>query len=804
MLKKLKKKRKSRLLAITLSSSIILSGLTFDLASAQNQSQSTGVKTTQKGQTSYVSAASLPYLTDAASIDGVIQAMTLEEKAKLVVGLGMPGFTRQEPFKVVGAVGGTYGVPRLGIPELLFADGPAGVRIRPNREGTEQTYYATAFPIASSLAATWDTAAAEAVGQAQGNELKEYGLDLLLAPALNIHRNLLNGRNFEYYSEDPLIAGKITAAVVNGVQSNGVGATIKHFAANNQETNRFGLDTIVSERALREIYLKGFEIAVQESNPWAVMSAYNKINGTPTSQSSELLTTVLRNDWGFNGFVMTDWFAGENPVEQMKAGNDLIMPGNASQSSAIQSAVENGTLDEKVLDRNIKKILQVVIQTPEFQNYQNTDKPNLTANAQVARQAAADGMVLLKNDDMPLPISKDKKISLFGTTQIETIKGGTGSGDVNPAYTVSIVDGLKDAGYQLNEGLLNDYQTYIDTLRQQDEYKIKPSPWGVDFGKETPVIPEKPLEQDEIKNAAEQSDIGVIVIGRNSGEGVDRTVTKGDFLLTDAEEDMITRISEEYHNRGKKVAVVLNIGGPIEVDSWRKKVDSILLAWQPGQEAGYAIADVLSGKVNPSGKLPTTFPVQYSDVPSANSFPGTPAENPTQVVYNEDIYVGYRYYTTFDVKPAYEFGYGLSYTNFDYSHIKISQGKKFKDKVTVSTMVENTGDITGKEVVQVYVSAPDGKLEKPSVELKAFAKTKELKPQQRQLLQFDLTAKDLASFDEDRSAWVLEKGTYTIKVGASSENIQGSVTFTVDEDIIVDEVSDVLAPKVDFERLSKN
>lgn len=802
MLKKLKKKRKSKLLAITLSSSIILSGLTFDLASAQSQTPLSAANTVQKNQTSQVSASSLPYLTDAASIDSVIQAMTLEEKAKFVVGLGMPGFTRG-PFEVVGAVGGTYGIPRLGIPELLFADGPAGVRIRSNREGTEQTYYATAFPIASSVASTWDTAEAEAVGKAQGNELKEYGLDLLLAPALNIHRNLLNGRNFEYYSEDPLIAGKMTAALVNGVQSNGVGATIKHFAANNQETNRFGIDTIVSERALREIYLKGFEIAVKESNPWSVMSSYNKINGTPTSQNTELLTTVLRNDWDFKGFVMTDWFAGENPVEQMKAGNDLIMPGNASQSSAIQTAVENGTLDESVLDRNIKKILQVLIQTPEFKNYQNTDKPNLTANAQVARKAAADGMVLLKNNDTPLPISKDKKVSLFGTTQIETIKGGTGSGDVNPAYTISISDGLKEAGYQLNEGLLNSYETYINDLRQQEQYKIKPSPWGVDFGKLTPVIPEKPLEQSEIAYAAAETDIGVIVIGRNSGEGVDRTVTKGDYLLTDAEQDMINRISDEYHKQGKKVAVVLNIGGPIEVASWRDKVDSILLAWQPGQEAGYAVADVLSGKVNPSGKLPTTFPIQYSDVPSAESFPGTPAENPTQVVYNEDIYVGYRYHTTFGVKPAYEFGYGLSYTNFDYSHIKIGQGKKFKDKVTVSAMVENTGNLPGKEVVQVYVSAPDGKLEKPAVELKAFGKTKELKPHQRELLQFELTAKDLASFDEDRSAWVLEKGTYTVKVGASSENLKGSVTFTVDEDMIVEKVSDVLASKVEFERLSK-
>ncbi|MFP5115781.1 beta-glucosidase [Bacillaceae bacterium C204] len=798
MLKKLRKQKKSKLLAITLTSSLLLSGLTFDIASAQTQNPTT----VQKNQTTTVQTTA-PFLTDAASIDSVIQAMTLVEKAKFVVGVGMPGFGGMPSFEVTGAVGGTYGIPRLGIPELRFADGPAGLRIRPTRPGQTQTYYATAFPIASALASTWDPATAEAVGKAQGNEVKEYGVDLLLAPALNIHRNPLNGRNFEYYSEDPLISGKIAAAMVNGVQSNGVGATIKHFVANNQETNRNSIDTVVSERALREIYLKGFEIAVKESHPWSVMSSYNKLNGTYTSQNADLLTTVLRKDWGYTGFVMTDWFGGDNPVEQMKAGNDMIMPGASYQSDLIKTAVEGGNLDEKVLDRNIKNILQIVIQTPEFKKYQNSDMPDLAAHAQTARKAAAEGMVLLKNDKMPLPISKNQKVTLFGNTQIETVKGGTGSGDVNAAYTTSIADGLKSAGYQLNQTEFQEYQTYIDTLRSQEQYKIKPSPWGEDFGKSIPAIPEKPLADNEIAAASKESDIGIIVIGRNSGEGADRQVVKGDYLLSDVEQDMISKVSAEYHKQGKKVAVILNIGGPIEVASWRDKVDSILLAWQPGQEAGYAVADVISGKVNPSGKLPTTLPVKYSDVASANSFPGTPAVNPTQVVYNEDIYVGYRYNTTFNVKPAYEFGYGLSYTSFNISHVNISEGKKFKDKLKVSAMVENTGKLSGREVVQVYVSAPDGKLVKPALELKAFGKTKELKPLQRELLQFDLNAKDLASFDEDKNAWVLEKGTYTVKVGASSENIKGTATFTVDHDMVVEKVNEALAPKVDFELLTK-
>ena len=451
----MKRKKNLQMLTATLTTSLMLSGLTFDIASAQSPNSQI---TAKSGQTQTIGSQSIsPYLTDAASIDSVIKAMSLDEKAKFVVGVGMPGFTRG-PFEVTGAVGGTYGIPRLGIPELRFADGPAGLRIRPTRPGTEQTYYATAFPIATALASTWDTATAEAVGRAQGNEVKEYGVDLLLAPALNIQRNLLNGRNFEYYSEDPLIAGKITAAVVNGVQSNGVGATIKHFAANNQETNRTSVDTVVSQRALREIYLKGFEIAVKESNPWSVMSSYNKINGTSASQNEDLLTTVLRKDWGYKGFVMTDWFAGTDPVEQMKAGNDMIMPGTSQQSDKIKAAVEEGRLDEKVLDRNIKNILQIVIQTPDFKNYQITDKPDLKAHAEVARKAAAEGMVLLKNNGIALPIKKSNKVSLFGNTQIETIKGGTGSGDVNAAYTVSIADGLKAEGYQINQNLFNTYK----------------------------------------------------------------------------------------------------------------------------------------------------------------------------------------------------------------------------------------------------------------------------------------------------------------------------------------------------------
>jgi beta-glucosidase len=792
MLKKMKK-RKRQMTSIVLAAGIALSGLSFQTGVYAEET----VSNTQQIQNF------IPQLVDKASIDAVIAAMTVEEKAKLVVGVGMPGLTIPK-LSVAGAVGGTPAIERLGIPAMFYADGPAGLRISPTRPGETKTYYTTAFPIATALASTWDTNVVNRVGQAQGNEVKEYGVDVLLAPALNLHRNILNGRNFEYFSEDPLIAGKMTAALVNGVQSNGVGATIKHFAANNQETNRFTIDTIVSERALRELYLKGFEIAVKESSPKAVMSSYNLLNGTPASQNEELLTTVLRGDWGYQGYVMTDWFAGTDPVEQMRAGNDQIMPGFPQSIERIVTAVKGGSLDEKILDRNVKNILNFVVESPSFKNYAHSDNPDLQAHAQVARQAAADGMVLLKNDQKALPLQKENRVALFGTAQIETVKGGTGSGDVNAAYTVSIVDGLKNAGYSLHENLVDQYSTYISDLRQMEQYKIKPSPWGEDFGKEIPVIPEMVLNTTQINQIQDESDIGVIVIGRNSGEGVDRKNVKGDYLLTDTEKTMIQNVSKAYHDAGKKVAVVLNIGGPVEVASWRNQVDSILIGWQPGQEAGDAIADVLTGAVNPSGKLATTFPIQYSDVPSASNFPGTPAENPTQVVYEEDIYVGYRYHSTFDVKPAYEFGYGLSYTTFDYSNIRVNQGGKMKDTITVFANIKNTGKVSGKEAVQVYVSAPDGKLEKPELELRAFGKTKELKPNQSELLTFELNPKDLASYDEEKNQWIVEKGKYTVKVGASSENIKGTATFNVSKDIIVEEVSNSLEPQVEIDRLTQD
>ena len=727
-----------------------------------------------------------------APVKEVIAAMTLEEKASLVVGGGInipPAMRKNKMFAqmvaqpgtlaantvnpVPGTAGNTIAIPRLGIPCIVVNDGPAGLRMMVGLGGRK--YECTAFPVGTLLASSWDRDLIFKTGQAYGNDVLEYGVDILLAPGMNIQRNPLCGRNFEYYSEDPLLSGTIAAAMVNGIQSQGVGVSIKHFAANNQETDRQTVNTIVSERALREIYLEGFRVASGESHPWTVMSSYNLLNGKYTSENYDLLTTVLRNDWGYKGLVMSDWGAGKDAIAQMKAGNDLLMPG-PNQVKVIIQAVKDGKLDEKVLDRNVEDILNLILKTPRFKNYKYSNKPNTVANAAMSRKAATEGMILLKNTNDALPLTKEiKSVALFGNTSYQAYLGGSGSGYVAVAYSVNLIDGLKNAGYVTDESLKEKYKTYMK----------ENAPKGGDMianmmgGKKR--APEMPVTDSLAEEMAGKYDIAIFTVGRNSGEGEDRKLDN-DFNLSAIESASINTICKAFHAKGKKVIVVLNIGGVIETASWKSNPDAILLAWQPGLEAGNAITDLLSGKVNPSGKLAQTFPISYADVPSVKNFPGIEVKDDStikrKVVYEEGIYVGYRYYNTFGVKTAYPFGYGLSYTKFTYGNLKLSS-TNFNQKLSATVTITNTGKFAGKEVVQLYLSAPKGTLDKPSEELKGFAKTGLLKPGESQTLIFTIVPKDLASFNTGKSAWVADAGKYEVKIGASSEDIKLTTTIYI-------------------------
>ena len=732
----------------------------------------------------------------------VMSKMSLEDKAHFVIGTGMAGFSGDDAVigatknLVPGAAGTTYPLDSLGIPAVVLADGPAGLRIDATREGDSATYYCTHFPIGTLLASTWNTQLIEEVGQAIGEEVKEYGADVLLAPALNIMRNPLCGRNFEYYSEDPVVAGKTAAAYITGVQKNDVGTSIKHFAANNQETNRMNTDARISQRALREIYLKGFEIAIKESKPWTVMTSYNYINGTYASESKDLVETILRDEWGYEGTVMTDWFGGKDGAVQMWAGNDMLQPGKAEQFDSIVAGVKSGKLAEADLDRNVQRILNLIEKSPRFQGYQYSNKPNLEAHAAVTRQSAAEGMVLMKNNEA-LPFGeKIKNVALYGNTSYDFIAGGTGSGNVNHAYVVSLLDGLKNGGYTVADELKTAYETYVADCKAAKEKEIaeleKKDKQAAMFARFMPgsLPAEKLFTADELTAQAANADIAVITIGRISGEFLDRSISN--FNLSDSERKLVEQVCDVYHKAGKQVVVLLNIGGVIETASWSALPDAILCAWQAGQEGGNSVVDVLSGKQSPSGKFTMTWPVKFSDAYSSKNFPidqdpridmtnqGAKSANVRNVdytEYEEDIYVGYRYFVSFEVPVSYPFGFGLSYTTFEYADAKIAQKD---DAYEVTVTVKNTGSHDGKEVVELYVAAPDSKAaNKPAKELKAYAKTKNLKPGESETLTLSVKAADLASFDEAASAWVVAEGEYQFLVAASAQDIKATLTSPV-------------------------
>ena len=755
---------------------------------------------------------------NANNIEEVIKAMTLEEKAQLLVGGGNDGFVgsgamlgHQKKF-VPGAAGTTVAIPRLGIPATVQCDGPAGVHIDAHREGDSRNYYATGFPVGTCLASTWNTDLVRKVGEAIGNETLEYGCDVVLGPGMNLHRNPLCGRNFEYYSEDPVVTGLMGTAFVLGVQSQGVGVSAKHFAVNSQESDRTRVDERLSQRALRELYLKGFEMMVRKSNPWTIMSAYNKVNGVYAQGNKDLLTNILRNDWGYKGIVETDWIGKREdlPVEQeVAAGNDLMMPGYPAQVKDIVNAVKSGKLDINDVDRNVRRMLEYIVKTPRFKGYKYSGEPDLKAHAAITRQSSTEGMVLLKNN-AALPIRGLKTVALFGVNSYDFMSGGLGSGAVNVGYSVDMVTGLRNIGVATTPQLTEIYQNYVKYAKAKLKADKNPMMWFLNQGQ--PKLDEIDITERCVANEEPKADAAIITIGRQAGEGMDRQIN-GEFNLSKTEQDMIFRVSDAFHAKGKKVIVIINSGSVMETASWRDRVDAILVAWQPGIEGGNSVADILTGKVNPSGKLTMTWPIAATDHPSTANFakeydmytyknmegwgkgniPGVDFSN-----HEEDIYVGYRYFDTFKKNVAYPFGFGLSYTTFEMGKPSVKANGK---NIEVSVTVKNTGKVAGKQVAQVYVTAPKGAYEKPAKELKAFGKTRELKPGESQTLKMTLEKRDLASFDEANSQWKVDAGNYLFQVGTDVESIKGTATLKVAE--YTEKTSSACAPNVQLNYLKQ-
>jgi beta-glucosidase len=747
------------------------------------------------------------------NIDDVVNAMTIEEKCHLVLGCGMH-FNDEAKFP--GTAGSTYAVPRLGIPATYCADSQQGLRMNANRDWDHHDYYPTDFVASMTLASTWDREAAFKVGKGIGNEVREFGLDWILSPAMNLIRNPLCGRNHEYYSEDPYLSGTIAAGYVRGVQSEGTAACPKHFIANNQETNRNSNISQVSQRALREIYLKAFEIMVKESDPWTIMTSYNKLNGPYALQNRDLLTTIVRDEWGWKGMYVSDWNAGDDAVAAMKAGNDMLQPGQDKQYQAILDAAKSGKLSMDILNANVKRILEYIVKTHNFKGYQYGNEPNLKAHAQIVREVGADGIVLLKNNGI-LPLT-GKRVALFGCTSYDWISGGSGFGGTSVGhYTVSLIEGMRSAGYEVYKPLISIYKQHIAS----EEKRLFPNgrpPFSI-----TPPAraEEKAFTAEEMNDAIDGSDVAIISLGRKSGEAADRS--EADFYLKEGESQLIKTVSEAYHAKGKKVIVLLDICSPIDVASWQDQIDALVCTWQGGQESGFSVADVLSGKVNPSGKLPMTFQIKYGDAYADKNFPANvddktlgamfmwgydkdkapeernPEANIDYTNYEEDIYVGYRYFDSFGKDVAYPFGFGLSYTTFSYDNMNVSEAGGV---YTVKVDVKNTGSRAGRNVVELFVAAPNSKkLNKPEKELRNYAKTKNLKPGETETITMQVKTEDLASFNEKASAWKTDAGDYTFMICSSANDIEAKATAKVKP--WTKKVHNVMQPNVKLNRLKR-
>jgi beta-glucosidase len=656
-------------------------------------------------------------------VQQILQQMTLEEKASLCSGLNFWYLK---------------GIERLGVPSIMVTDGPHGLRkqrTEPDHIELNESVPATCFPTASAVAATWNRDLIYQVGAALGEECRQEKVGVILGPGVNIKRSPLCGRNFEYFSEDPYLTGEIAKNYINGVQSQGVGTSLKHFAVNNQEYRRMTIDAVVDERTLREIYLTAFETAVKEAQPWTVMCSYNRINGIYASDHNYLMDDILKEAWGHQGLVVTDWGALNERVDALKAGVELEMPGTPSGNDArIAAAVRSGKLDESVLDRAVERILILIFkaQAALSQDFSY----NQQAHHDLARRAAGEGAVLLKNDKQLLPLRPGVKIALIGRFAKYPRYQGAGSSLINPTRLDNLYSELAE-------------HTGEDNLIYAPGYTEKGD--GADKG----LI-------HEALETARLAEVTVICAGLTDlfeVEGIDRK----HLNLPDGHDALIQALAAEHTN----LVVVLSNGAPVEMP-WIHDVPAVLEGYLGGQAGGGALADILTGKVNPSGKLAETFPLKLEHTPA---YPYRGAA--TSVEYRESIYVGYRFYDTAEVDVLFPFGHGLSYTTFAYRDLEASQSC---DKVNVTLKLKNSGPVMGKEIVQVYVRDLQSSVFRPDKELKGFTKV-ELEPGEEAEVTVTLDWRAFAFYDGDSKDWVVEPGDFEILVGASSQDIRLTATL---------------------------
>ena len=660
-------------------------------------------------------------------IQSIIEQMTFEEKAALCTG---------------ASAWTTTPVERLGVPEMIVSDGPHGVRRQPDVHAMGmQSLPATCFPTASCLASTWDVDLIQQMGIALAEECIALNVDVLLGPGVNMKRSPLGGRNFEYFSEDPYLAGELAVSFINGIQSKGVGVSLKHYAANNQEFQRFSISAEVDERTLREIYLPAFEKAVKQAQPWTVMCSYNKVNGTFASEHHELLTEILKDEWGFEGLVVSDWGAVRNRVSALKAGLDWEMPGPQDRRvNEVVKAVRSGKLDEATLNESVRRILRIVFKAKETPKDGTFD---IDAHHELARKIASEGMVLLKNDGI-LPLNGQQHIAVIGRSAENAHFQGGGSSHIN---ATKVAMPFKELQTRADNAEL----TYAEGYPKDDSF-----------------------QQDLIDQAvrlAQDADVALLYIALpafKESEGYDRQ----DLDLTKQQIALIKAVSKVQ----PKTVVVLNNGAPVAMSEWIDSVAAVLEGWMMGQAGGAALADILFGHVNPSGKLGETFPLKLADTPSYTNFPGGSGK----VHYGEGMFIGYRYYDAKQMPVLFPFGYGLSYTKFEYSNAKVS-AVNFKDTdgITVTVDVTNIGKLAGKEIVQVYVHDSKSGLIRPEKELKGFSKV-ELQPGETKSVSIPLDFRSFAYYHPKYKQWITEDGDFDLLIGASSVDIRARLTVTLE------------------------